>query len=159
MANRAPDGGADCSTPEGDMMSFSLSWRRVAVACVLVMAAAAVLALRSSPNADAQEPTSATFVFSSIPITASNGFASLGAGTGTNAGVLGSACTGAAPRSGTSIPGQVVTQLSSTATLLRIMRNTGTAITGTVHINCVIEFGSIAQGEAAADRLGAANAG
>jgi hypothetical protein len=139
-------------------MSFSLSWRRVALACVLVMAVAAVLALRSSPNAEAQEQFSATFVFSSIPITASNGFASLGAGTGTNAGVLGSACTGAAPRSGTMIPGQVVTTLSSTATLMRIIRNDGAAITGTVFINCVMEFGSIGQGEAAADRLGVANA-
>jgi hypothetical protein len=33
---------------------------------------------------------------SNIPITASNGLASLGVGTGTNVGVLGSACTGAA---------------------------------------------------------------
>jgi hypothetical protein len=40
------------------------------------------------------------------------------------------------------------------------MRNTGTAITGTVRINCVVEFGSLAEGQAAAERLGvAANAG
>jgi hypothetical protein len=42
---------------------------------------------------------------------------------------------------------------------LRIMRNNGTAISGTVRINCVVEFGSIAEGQAAADRLGVANAG
>jgi hypothetical protein len=75
-------------------------------------------------------------------------------------GVLGIACTGAFPRTGTMIPGQVVTQLGLSDTQLRIMRNDGLAITGTVRINCVIEFGSIAEGQAAADRLGvAANAG
>jgi hypothetical protein len=141
------------------MMSSILSWRRVALACVLLMAAAAIVALRSSPSVDAQSTGSATFVFSNIVVAPSSGHVVL-ADLGQVDGVVGIACTGAAPRTGTSIPGQVVTQLTLSDTRLRIMRNTGTAITGTVRINCAIEFSSIAEGQAAADRLGvAANAG
>jgi hypothetical protein len=140
-------------------MSSILSWRRVALACVLLMAAAAIVALRSSPSVDAQSTGSATFVFSNIVVVPSSGHVVL-ADLGQVDGVVGIACTGAVPRTGTSIPGQVVTQLTLSDTRLRIMRNTGTAITGTVRINCVIEFSSIAEGQAAADRLGvAANAG
>jgi|Tabmets5t2r1_1033131.scaffolds.fasta_scaffold63214_1 hypothetical protein len=136
-------------------MSFSLSWRRVAVACTLLVAAAAVFAFRGSPDADAQEPpVSATFVLSSIPVTASNGHASLGAGSGTNDGVLGIACTGAAPRGGTTrIPGQVVTQLGSTATLLRVIQFNGVMVTGSVLINCVIEVEVTPVGTSAVERL------
>src|SRR5262245_15786868 len=114
----------------GGTMSFRLSWRRVAVACALLMAAAAVFAFRSSPDADAQEPpASATFVVGSIPVTASNGHPSLGACTGFNDGVLGVACTGAAPRGGTNrIPGQVVSELGSTATLLRVIQFNGVMV-------------------------------
>ena len=141
------------------MMSSSLSWRRVALACVLLVAAAAIVALRSSPGADAQQPGGpTTFVFSNILVTASSDGHLVFADLGEVDGVLGIACTGAAPRVGGSIPGQVVTQLRLTDTRLRIMRNNGTAITGTVFINCVMEFGSIGLGQAAADRLGVANA-
>jgi hypothetical protein len=153
---RASDrGAADLSTYLGGTMSFSLSWRRVAVACALLMAAAAAFAFRSSPDADAQEPPlSATFVFSSIPVTPSNGQASLGAGTGTNDGVLGIACTGAAPRGGTPrIPGQVVTQLGSTATLLRVIQYNGVMVTGNVLINCVIEVEVTPEGTRTVERL------
>jgi hypothetical protein len=136
-------------------MSFSLSWRRVAVACALLMAAAAVFAFRSSPDADAQEPpASATFVFSGILVTPSNGHASLGAGTGTNDGVLGIACSGAAPRGGTPrIPGQVVTELGSTATVLRVIQYNGVMVTGSVLINCAVEFELTPLGTRAVERL------
>ncbi|HKA84496.1 MAG TPA: hypothetical protein VKD21_11565 [Acidimicrobiales bacterium] len=134
-------------------MAFNLTWRRVALACVLVMAAAAVLALRSSPGADAQEPASATFVFSGIDVSPSNGHANLGAGTGSDAGTLGVACTGAAPRSGTRIVGQVVTQLLPSATVLRILRNDGAAITGAVQVNCVVELEVTPTGTRAAERF------
>lgn len=92
-------------------------------------------------------------MFSNLVRTASNGnlvMPELGEADGT----LGVACTGAAPRSGNLIPGQVVTELSSDATRLRIIRNDGAAITGTVRINCVIEFSAIADAQATADRLG-----
>jgi hypothetical protein len=137
------------------MMSFSLSWRRVAVACALLMAAAAVFAFSSSPDADAQEPpASATFVFSGIPVTPSNGHANLGAGTGTNDGFLGVACTGAAPRGGTTrIPGQVVTELGSTTTFLRVIQFNGVMVTGSVLINCVIEVEVTPVGTSAVERL------
>jgi hypothetical protein len=141
------------------MMSSILSWRRLALALALLIAAAGIVALRSSPSVDAQSPGSATFVFSDILVIPSNGHVGL-TDLGEVDGVLGIACTGAVPRTGSNIVGQVVTQLGLSETLLRIMRNDGLAITGTVRINCVIEFGSIAEGQAAADRLGvAANAG
>jgi hypothetical protein len=142
------------------MMSSILSWRRLALALALLIAAAGIVALRSSAGVDAAQPTgSTTVVFSNILATPSNGHFVI-ADLGGVDGVLGIACTGAFPRTGTMIPGQVVTQLGLSDTQLRIMRNDGLAITGTVRINCVIEFGSIAEGQAAADRLGvAANAG
>jgi hypothetical protein len=141
------------------MMSFILSWRRVALVCALLMAAASVVALRSSPFADAQQPTgSQTVISSGILVTANNGHATLPIGAA--GGVFGIACTGAAPRTGGNIVGQVVTEFGVNDTRLRIMRNPGTAITGTVRINCVIEVALTAQGAATADRLkAAANAG
>jgi hypothetical protein len=137
------------------MMSPILSWRRVVAVFVLLLAVAGVVAASSLPGADAQEPGSSTFVFSNIPVTASNGNVVL-ATLGQVDGVLGIACTGASPRSGTLIPGQVVTELTVNDARLRVIRNDGAAITGTVRINCVIEFGSAGQGQAAADRLGVA---
>lgn len=143
-------------------MSLSLSWRRVALALALLVAAAGVLASTALPSADAQEPPpSATFVFSSISITASNGHANLGPGTGTDAGVLGIACTGAAPRGGTArLPAMVITELGSTTTRLRIVQANGITVTGTVLINCVVEVVvEPGGGTAAADRLRAARVG
>jgi len=143
-------------------MSSILSWRPVALVCALLLAAAGVLASWALPGADAQEPPlSATFVFSGIPITASNGYASLGPGTGTGAGVLGIACTGAAPRGGTPrVPAMVVTELQITTTRLRIIQANGVALTGSVRINCVVEVEVTLTGTAAAERLReAANVG
>jgi hypothetical protein len=135
-------------------MSFSLSWRRIALACVLVMGVVGVAAFRALPGAEAQEPITATFVVSSIAITPSNGNANLGPDTGTDAGVFGIACTGAAPRSGSpNIPGQVVTQLGAADTRLRIMRNDGLPISATVRINCVVEVEVTPVGNATAERL------
>jgi hypothetical protein len=135
-------------------MSFSLPWRRLAVACVLLTAAAAILTLRTAlPGAEAQEPVTATFVVSGIAITPSNGNANLGSDTGTEDGVFGIACTGAAPRSGSpNIPGQVVTQLTTADTRLRIMRNDGVPLSATVRINCVVEV-EVPVGNATAERL------
>jgi hypothetical protein len=141
------------------MMSSILSWRRIALALGLLIAAASIVALRSSSGVDAAQPAgSSTFVFSNILATPTDGHFVI-ADLGQVDGVLGIACTGAVPRTGGNIVGQVVTQLGLSDSRLRIMRNTGTAISGTVRINCVVEFGSIAEGQAAADRLGVANAG
>jgi hypothetical protein len=142
-------------------MSSILSWRRIALVLAPLIAAAAIVALRSSSGVDAAQPAgSSTFVFSNILATPTDGHFVL-ADLGQVDGVLGIACTGAVPRTGGNIVGQVVTQLGLSDTRLRIMRNTGTAISGTtVRINCVIEFSSLAEGQAAADRLGVAtNAG
>jgi hypothetical protein len=141
------------------MRSFSLSWRRVALVCALLMAAASVVALRSSPFADAQQPTgSQTVISSGILVTANNGHATLPIGA--SGGVFGIACTGAAPRTGNLIPGQVVIEFGFNDTRLRIIRNDGIAITGTVRINCVIEIDLSPEAAATVERLKAtANAG
>jgi hypothetical protein len=139
-------------------MSFGMSWRRVALACVLLLAAGAVVALKALPGAEAQEPPpSATFVFSNIPVFASNGHVNLGPDTGSNDGVLGIACTGSGPRSGTArIPGMVVTELLSNSTLVRIIQPNGVVVNGEVRINCVVEVEVTPAGTATADRLRAA---
>ncbi|MGH9230910.1 MAG: hypothetical protein ACRD07_19650 [Acidimicrobiales bacterium] len=82
----------------------------------------------------------------------SNGHASLGEGS--DAGILGIACTGASPRGGgPPVPGQVVTELGAADTRLRIMRNDGVPITGTVQINCAVEVIVTPVGEGAVERL------
>jgi hypothetical protein len=136
------------------MMSFILSWRRVVLACLLLIAAAGVVgAWRSSPGADAQEPPgSFTVITNGILITASNGHATLPVGI--NDGIFGITCTGSAPRGGTPrIPGQVVTEVTVNDTLLRIIQYNGVMVTGTVRINCVIEVQATPEGAATADRL------
>jgi hypothetical protein len=139
-------------------MSFSTFWRRVALAFALLLAAGAVIAMKALPGAEAQEPPpSATFVFGSIPVTASNGHVNLGPGTGTSDGVLGVACTGAGPRSGTArIPGMVVTELLTNSTLLRIIQPNGAVVNGNVTVNCVAEVEVTPTGTATAERLRAA---
>ncbi|MGH9250854.1 MAG: hypothetical protein ACRD0W_15215 [Acidimicrobiales bacterium] len=92
-------------------MSFILSWRRIALVCVLLMAAAAIIALRSSPGVDAAQPAGPnTFVFSNLLRSPSNGHLVMPE-LGEADGILGVTCTGAVPRTGNMIPGQVVTQL------------------------------------------------
>jgi hypothetical protein len=136
-------------------MSVGLTKRWIALAVGLLMAAAAgAVAVAAMPSASAQEPESQVFVFSSLPVTASNGFASLGAGSGTNDGVLGAACTGASPLGGSSnVPAQVVTQLGATQTQLRILRSTGATINGTVFVNCSLDFDLSGAANATIERL------
>jgi hypothetical protein len=67
---------------------------------------------------------------------------------------VGVACTGATPRSGTiNIPGQVVTELRSDLTHLRIIRPDGVALTGNVRINCVVEVVATPEGSATLRQL------
>jgi hypothetical protein len=138
-------------------MSFSTSWRRVALAFALLLAAGTVIAFKALPGADAQEPPPThTFVFSNLPVTVTNGHVSLGPDTGASDGVLGVACTGSGPRSGTArIPGMVVTELLTNATLVRIIQPNGLVVNGEVRIDCVFQFDETV-GTATADRLRAA---
>jgi hypothetical protein len=134
-------------------MSFRLSPRRLILA-ILVVGVAGALGVSALPSADAQVPTPTVVgVLSNLPVLASNGFSTLPEFSGSGDGVVGVACTGAVPRSGNRIPGQVVTELRTDLTYLRIMRNDGLAITGTVQINCVLEVEDTQAGNAALDRL------
>ena len=137
-------------------MSFILSRRRVALACLLLVAAVGVIVMRSLPGADAQQlPGTQTFISSGILVTATNGHATLESGT--NDGILGIACTGNAPRGGTArIPAMVVTELTVNDTRLRIVQANGVTVTGTVRINCVVEIPVTPRGAAIADQFRAA---
>lgn len=138
-------------------MSFRLSSWRLLLA-VLAVVLLAILGVSALSRADAQQPPPTVVgVFSNFPVTASNGFSNLPEFSGSGDGVVGVACTGASPRSGTRIVGQVVTELRTDLTYLRIMRNDGLAITGNVLINCAIEVEDTAAGAATLDRLQAAS--
>jgi hypothetical protein len=137
-------------------MSVGPLKRWIALVVGLLMAAAAgAVAVSAIPSASAQEPPeSQVFVFSSIQVTASNGFASLGAGSGFNDGVLGAACTGASPLGGSAnVPAQVVTELRSTHTAMRILRSNGSTITGTVFVNCSLDLDVSGAANATIERL------
>jgi hypothetical protein len=124
-------------------MPIALTRRRLAVLVLLlaVVAVAGTLALSRPGPADAQA-ASAVGVISNLPVQATNGNSNLPEFSGSGDGVLGVACTGATPRSGPNIPAQVVTQLRTDLTYLRILHNNGTPLTGTVRINCVLEVES-----------------
>jgi hypothetical protein len=88
-------------------------------------------------------------------ITLSNGHGNLGPGTGSQDGIFEAQCSGRDPRGGPNMPVDVVTELTTTTTvLLRILNQTGTAITGTVTINCTFEAEALtaATAKAAVDR-------
>jgi hypothetical protein len=131
-------------------MSFRLSsWRLILAGAIVLLVG--LLGVSALPSADAQvPPPTVTGVLSNFPVTASNGFSNLPEFSGSGDGVVGVACTGAAPRGGRRIPGQVVTELRPDLTYLRIIRNDGMAITGDVLINCVFEV----EAEAANATLG-----
>jgi hypothetical protein len=135
-------------------MSFILSsWRRVAVVCLVALAG--TLVVTALPSADAQQPPPTEVgVLSNFAVAASNGFSNLPEFSGSGDGVVGVACTGATPRSGTiNIPGQVVTELRSDLTYLRIIRPDGVALTGNVRINCVVEVVATPEGSATLRQL------
>lgn len=134
-------------------MSFTLSsWRLILAGAIVLLVG--TLGVSALPSADAQvPPPTETGVFSNFPVTAINGFSNLPEFSGSGDGVVGVACTGAAPRGGKRIPGQVVTELRTDLTYLRIIRNDGMAITGDVRINCVFEVESTPEGSATLDRL------
>lgn len=136
-------------------MSFNLS-RRSGVIAVITVAAALAGALAASmlPAANAQEPPpTVTFVLSNFPVRATNGFANLPEFSGSGDGVVGAACTGATPLGGGNIPAQVVTNLRTDLTHMRILHNNGTPLTGDVRVNCVLEVEVTPEGTATLHRL------
>jgi hypothetical protein len=119
-------------------MPIRLSRPATALAVLLVALLAAAAALVEARTATAQ-PATVTIVESNIAITPSNGHFDFGPGTGANDGIVGVACTGAFPRGGGNIPGQVVTQLTATSTLLRVLQQNGSPVSVGVVVNCAYE--------------------
>jgi hypothetical protein len=124
-------------------MSTGVPRGRLAVAVVAVVVGGLAVALVAGrPWAARAQAASTVGVISSLEVLATNGNANLPECSGYNDGVLGVACTGAAPRGGPNIPAQVVTELRPDLTRLRILHNNGTPLNGTVQVNCVLEVES-----------------
>jgi hypothetical protein len=116
--------------------------RRAPVLALLAVLALllAGLALTSQRRATAQpEPETFTSVISNLLVPADNGFSNLPEFSGSGDGVLGAECTGASPLSGSSrLPAQVITQLRTDLTYLRIFNHLGVPVTGDVRVNCTL---------------------
>jgi hypothetical protein len=121
-------------------MPATLSRRGTLAVALAVLTLTTALLAASLRSAGAQQPPQTTTgVISNLLLLVTNGFANLPEGSGAGDGVVGVACTGASPRSGVSIPAQVVTQLTQTFTFMRILRNNGAPLNGAVRVNCVLE--------------------
>jgi hypothetical protein len=116
--------------------------RRATVFALLALLALllAGVALTTQRRAAAQQPPDTfTSVISNLVVPAQNGFSNLPEFSGSGDGVLGAECTGASPLSGsTRIPAQVVTQLRTDLTHLRIFNHLGVPISGDVRVNCTL---------------------
>ena len=116
--------------------------RRAPVLALLAVLALllAGLALTSQRRATAQpEPETFTSVISNLLVPADNGFSNLPEFSGSGDGVLGAECTGASPLSGSSrLPAQVITQLRTDLTYLRIFNHLGVPVTGDVRVDCTL---------------------
>jgi hypothetical protein len=120
-------------------MPVRLSRPAIWLTLLLVAALAAAVALVGARNATAQAATQTT-VIANIDVLPVNGHVDLGLGTGENDGTVGAACTGASPRGGPNIPVGVVTELTATRTLLRVLNQAGRAINVAVRVNCTVEL-------------------
>ena len=123
-------------------MTLARSRRLAVLALGLALAALAATLVVNRPGQAGAQAATATGVISNLQVLASNGHSNLPEFSGSADGVLGVACTGAAPRIGPNIPAQVVTELRSDLTYLRSLHNNGTPLNGTVRINCVLEVES-----------------
>jgi hypothetical protein len=75
-------------------------------ACAIVVLVG-ILGVSALPSADAQEPPpTVTGVVSDFPVTVINGLSNLPEFSGSGDGVVGVACTGAAPRGDSEFPGR-----------------------------------------------------
>jgi hypothetical protein len=122
-------------------MSTILPGRATVLALLTLLALLlAGLAVTTQRGATAQQqPETFTSVISNLVVPVSNGFSNLPEFSGSGDGVLGAECTGASPRSGsTKMPAQVITQLRTDLTHLRIFNHLGVPITGDVRVNCTL---------------------
>jgi len=116
--------------------------RRATMLALLALLALllAGLAATTQRRATAQPaPDTFTSVISNLVVPVSNGFSNLPEFSGSGDGVLGAECTGASPLSGsTKMPAQVITQLRTDLTHMRIFNHLGVPITGDVRVNCTL---------------------
>jgi hypothetical protein len=124
-------------------MSTLLSRRGLAVATILTLVAAALaLALATRPQpANAQAgPAHDTEVISNI-VDPTNASGEIHLGFGFND-VPGIGCNPAGPRTGGNIPGQLVTDVQASDTILRVFHTNGTVLANqSVRYTCTIDFG------------------
>jgi len=140
-------------------MSNLLSRRGLAVATILTLVTAALaLALATRPqSAKAQAgPAHDTEVLANLVLnTNASGEIHLGAGSGSND-LPGIGCNPAGPRTGSNIPGQLVSDVQGAETVLRVFHTSGTVLANkAVRFTCTVDFGEgiTAAGTTAANRL------
>jgi hypothetical protein len=133
-----------------------ISTRRYLLPAALLavaLLAAGVLLIRGERPADASHrPGEHVGVLSNFRVTATNGYANLPEFSGQGDGILGMACTGAAPLGGPRLPAMVVTNLRFDLTYLRVVNANGTPLNGEVVINCVA-YSRTAEGAATVQQL------
>jgi hypothetical protein len=132
-------------------MSLVLSRRVLVVAAILALVAAAFgLALATRPQvaqAQAGPAHDTEVIVNIVDLTSASGEIHLGFGA---ADVPGIACNPAGPRGGGNIPGQMVTDVQATDTVLRFFHLNGTVLANTdVRFTCTIDFGEGAPSPAA----------
>jgi hypothetical protein len=140
-------------------MSNLLSRRGLAVAAILTLVAAALalaLAARPQPAKAQAAPAHDTEVIPNLVFsTNASGEIHLGAGTGSDD-LPGVGCNPAGPRTGSNIPGQLVTDFQGPETVLRVFHLNGTVLANrAVRVTCTVDFGegTAPAGTAAVNRL------
>jgi hypothetical protein len=119
----------------------------------VALLAAGVLLIRGERPADASHrPGEHVGVLSNFRVTATNGYTNLPEASGQGDGIIGMACTGAAPLGGPRLPAMVVTNLRFDLTHLRVLNANGTPLNGEVVINCVA-YARTAEGAATVQQL------
>jgi hypothetical protein len=123
-------------------MSIALRRGTLAAAAVLLTLALALAALAVRPRlADAQTVTGNIILSASVVVDPdANGYVVLEGGT--DIGLQAVVCSGSNPQGGTSqIPAQVMCQLRSTTTLIRVKNHVGANVTAPVRIVLLGDFG------------------
>jgi hypothetical protein len=123
-----------------------------AVLAIALLIAGAMLVRGERPADASHRPGEHVGVLSNFRVQASNGYANLPEFSGQGDGIIGMACTGAAPLGGPGMPAMVVTNLRFDLTHLRVVNANGTPLNGEVVINC-IAYARTAEGAATAQRL------
>src|SRR6266511_4030047 len=122
-------------------MSTTLRRGTLPAAAVLLALALALAALAVRPRLAGAQTVTGDVILSASVVVDANGYVVLGGGT--DIGLQAVVCSGSNPQGGTpQIPAQVMCQLRSTTTLIRIKNHVGANVTAPVRIILFGDFGA-----------------